>query len=416
MSSPSTNYRESVFRHPDLTRIHGEPNFSNLKVLTREIKANAKSVHSTLGGAAHGHLGLVLSAAQYALISATAFTRVVFPEPLAIPIGTTRLAADELERNHKEQVRIFREFSAVENALKTQLTKAIDSAYLSALLDPITYDLQGTIYDNLRFLMTTYGKVTPDALNDEFDKVNAIIYNPALPIDTVFNAIIEVSELAEAAGIPYSEQQQITMCYNVLNRSGRMTQDIKEWNRRPALLKTWVEFRNFFRRVHAELRETESDTLQTMQHANIARQVIEGIAHLIPPQAEEVPTEEPIVPDTPAAFAVTEENVILPSLIQQMTQMQTMMLNMQQNMCGQVNNPPPPATYQWQTRGRNRGRGTGRGRGRGRGRNNPMVFTKYCWTHGLCMHEGTECVTPDDGHQPTATATNHMGGSNRNCG
>ena len=69
MSASSINYRDTVFAHHDLTRIHGEPTFSALKLLTREVKANAMAVHSTLGGGAHGHLGLVLSPAQYADVS-----------------------------------------------------------------------------------------------------------------------------------------------------------------------------------------------------------------------------------------------------------------------------------------------------------------------------------------------------------
>ena len=40
--------------------------------------------------------------------------------------------------------------------------------------------------------------------------------------------------------------------------------------------------------------------------------------------------------------------------------------------------------------------------------------TYYCWTHGLCDHQGTTCQTPADGHQTTATRTNRMGGSGRN--
>jgi hypothetical protein len=424
MSTPSTNYRESVFRHADLTRIHGEPNFSSLKILSREIKANARSVHSTLGGAAHGHLGLVLSPAQYALVSDTPFERVAYPGPLVIQAGTTRIVADELERNHKEQIRVFREVLGVENALKSQLTKAIEPTYLTALIDPDTYDLQGTIFDNLRFLMATYGKVTPDTLADEFEKVNAIVYNPALPIDVIFNAVVDVSELAEAANIPYTEQQQITMCYNILNRSGRVTQDIKEWNRRPVHLKTWTAFKAYFRRVHSELRETESETLQNMQHANIARQVIEGISHLIPSVEEPPPASTPPAsapappapapappapaPPAPSALSVTE-SAIIPSLIQQMNQMQTLMMSMQQGMCGPANGQ---GQGQGQGRGRNRGNRGGRG---GRGGNGPPVFTQYCWTHGLCMHIGANCRTPATGHQATATVDNRMGGSNRNC-
>ena len=403
MSNPSTNYRD-VFRHQTLTKIQGEPNFASLKTLGREVKANAKSVHSTLGGAAHGHLGLVLSPAQYALISATPFDRVPFPATLAIPAGTTRLLADEMERNHKEDIRVFREINGVENALKSQLSAAIEPAYLAAILDPVTYDLGGTIHENLQFLMTNFGKVTPDTLNEETEKLNATEYNPALPIDSIFNAIIELAELAEAALIPFTPQQIITMGYNILNRSGRMAQDIKEWNRRPAHLKSWDHFKTYFRRMHIELRETTNDTMTSMHHANIAHQVIEGISHLIPPPEEEPPpTTE--TPPTGQALAATDQSIIIPSLISQMNQMQTMMMNMQASMCGNASG-----------RGGRGGRGRGGG-GQGRtarGGYPTPVFTKYCWTHGLCRHIGTECASPGEGHKPLATLENKMGGSTRN--
>jgi hypothetical protein len=427
MSTPNTNYRENVFRHQDLTRIHGEPDFSSLKVITREIKANAKSVHSTLGGAVHGHLGLVVSPAQYALISPTPFERVPFPEPLDLPAGTTQVAAALLTRNHTEQIRLFREVLGVENALKQQLIKAVEPNYLDALRDPVTYDLQGTIYENLTFLTQTYGKVTSQQLEEKFDLVNATVYNPTLPIDTLFNQVIELSDVAEAAAIPYTVQQQMTLVYNILNRSGRMVQDIKEWNRTTPALKTWDNFKIHFRRAHMELRETSSDTIQALQQANIAQQVIEGIAHLIP-NATETPTEE--TTETPAeapadtsgnqgtdsaslpdfsALSVTDSATIIPSLIQQIGTMQTMMMNMQNSMCGQTNG----RGHGLSRRGRGRGRGGNQG-GRGGYVRNPANHTHYCWTHGMCRHNGTQCETRAEGHKPEATETNRMGGSTRN--
>jgi hypothetical protein len=279
---------------------------------------------------------------------------------------------------------------------------------MAAILDPITYDLEGTIHENLRFLFTTYGKVTPEQVNEAHEKVTSIIYTSHKPIDTIFNAVIELSELAEAGNNPFTPQQQITICYNILNRSGRMVQDIKEWNRRPAHLKDWTNFKTFFRRVHTEIRETTNETMEQMQQANIARQVIDGIRHLIP-EPEEEATEIEEAQETPAsALGVTDSNAILPSLISQMTQMQTMMLNMQNNMCGH------DGTGRGGRSGSRQGRGRGR-QGRGSGAPGPQVFTKYCWTHGLCMHIGTECITPAEGHKPEATVTNKMGGSTRNC-
>ena len=430
MSTSSTNYRETVFAHHDLTQIQGEPTFSSLKLLTREVKANAMAVHSTIGGGAHGHLGLVLSAAQYANISPTPFVRPAFPAPLVIPAGTTAVAAKTLEREYNESLRLFREVMGVENSLKQQLIKAVDSSFLEAIRDPVTYVLEGTIAANLTFLMTTYGRVTPEMLNDEHDEVTATIYNPSLPIDIIFNKIIALSELADAAGIPYSQQQQLTLAYNILNRSGRFVSDIKEWKRRPAIERTWFNLKTHFRRAHDELRETSNDTLQAMQHANIAQQVIEGIAHLIPPPEPTDPTPPPATPPTqPAppsatdtimspltntgtAFYSTEPNMIIPSLMQQMTQMQTMMMNMQNSVSGSVNHDQSMGE-----RGNGRGRGRGRGRRRGNrngGRTGYLPLTHYCWTHGWCRHNGTDCAAPAEGHKPDATKTNRMGGSTRN--
>ena len=88
MSSATVNYRETYFEYPDLTPLVGEPTFDGLHRMSKELKANAQSVYSHLGGGAHGHLGLLLSPAQYALLSPVPFLRPVHPGPLAIPPGT----------------------------------------------------------------------------------------------------------------------------------------------------------------------------------------------------------------------------------------------------------------------------------------------------------------------------------------
>ena len=69
MSIYSTNYRETHFAYPDLSRVIGCPTYDTLHNLKNEIKANALSVHSNLGGSQHGNLGLVISSAAYASVS-----------------------------------------------------------------------------------------------------------------------------------------------------------------------------------------------------------------------------------------------------------------------------------------------------------------------------------------------------------
>ena len=53
------------FEYPVLTRIHHRPDYRSLKILKDEIKANAASIYSDLGGGTHGHLGMVLKPPEY---------------------------------------------------------------------------------------------------------------------------------------------------------------------------------------------------------------------------------------------------------------------------------------------------------------------------------------------------------------
>ena len=53
------------FPHRVPTKIQGEPLYRNLKRLKTELRANASSVDTDLGGGNHGYLGLVLSRNEY---------------------------------------------------------------------------------------------------------------------------------------------------------------------------------------------------------------------------------------------------------------------------------------------------------------------------------------------------------------
>ena len=68
MSYSYFNYREIHFERSNPTHIHGEPTFDTLNNICNKIKANYRSVYSHIGGGAHVHLSLVLTATQYSLI------------------------------------------------------------------------------------------------------------------------------------------------------------------------------------------------------------------------------------------------------------------------------------------------------------------------------------------------------------
>ena len=68
MASTTTDidYKNNSFEYPELTRIHGLPTTTSLIELRDEIRANAQSVITTLGGCNWGRMGRVRSPMIYA--------------------------------------------------------------------------------------------------------------------------------------------------------------------------------------------------------------------------------------------------------------------------------------------------------------------------------------------------------------
>jgi hypothetical protein len=89
VGSAGINYRENFFEFPELTKVHGKPDSESLYKLRNELKANAQAVYSNLSDGAHGHLALVITDAQYALLTNQLLVRPVHPGALVIAAGTT---------------------------------------------------------------------------------------------------------------------------------------------------------------------------------------------------------------------------------------------------------------------------------------------------------------------------------------
>ena len=71
MPSESTDI---IFATPILTPLAGEPTHASLRLLQRELNANALQIHSRRGGGLHdGHIAQVVLVAEYALLSEAVF-------------------------------------------------------------------------------------------------------------------------------------------------------------------------------------------------------------------------------------------------------------------------------------------------------------------------------------------------------
>ena len=100
------------------TPILDRPNFRNLIQLKNELKANAGSIKTTLGGGAHGHLGLVLTPTEYATICPnTPFIKPVQPIPPVITQAMNNYDQVRLRAEYMDDLRLYDLTNNVEKAL-----------------------------------------------------------------------------------------------------------------------------------------------------------------------------------------------------------------------------------------------------------------------------------------------------------
>ena len=151
-------------------------------------------------------------------------TRPNHPGQLVIPAFTTLHMARTMQDQHTDRLRVFCEMIGVENALKQQIVAAVEPQYLQAMRDPVTGKLTGIIADIIKHLLDIYGRVTPQTLFEQEQKVQQMIYDPQHHINGVYTAINELVNYSEAARVPYLQAQCINLGYRIINRTGMFQQ------------------------------------------------------------------------------------------------------------------------------------------------------------------------------------------------
>ena len=121
MAISTVNYRDTIFEHPNLSKIVGVPTYETLHLLHNEIKSNAMAVHSNLGGGQHGYLRLVISPTAYALLNNATFVCQVHPGNLVTHITASRHVKEKLKFQYDENLQVLHETRGLERALSSNL-------------------------------------------------------------------------------------------------------------------------------------------------------------------------------------------------------------------------------------------------------------------------------------------------------
>ena len=441
MSVTREDYRSTFFPFKNLTRIVGEPTLVSLLTLRDQIKANAASVHTTLGGGIHGHLGLVVTPTVYVTIQNTVlYVRPVLPQ-LNITPTDTRYQLEEKRHQYQKDMELFREVNAVESTIIQQIVSAITQTFLEPFINKTTGGINNSIPDILEYLFKVYGDVSPNELARMKQKVEEMTYEPSEPIDTVFTAIDRLADVAEMCLRPYSPEQKADMVYIILQNTRKFSSGLGKWDaKQQRIIETAgtagnpippVDFKalkDHFRDVHKALRKRGDLTLEdTFNKNDVASLVTEGIKEGIElalhtahrEVAEETTNEQEDIQKALMA-KITEldetvkrlksEKAVAKTIPQWQPSSQPFwhpMMGMPPNMS--MNGFPSMDKNTFQ-----QGHNNSNNDDSNKKRYNKLN-SKYCWSCGATNHWGKKCRTKKPGHMDKASFRNKLNGSTKNC-
>ena len=453
------SYRTSHFQYQNLDKIHGEPTLDSLLHLFRQLKINAQSVPTTLGGGQLGYLALVLSAADYAAIQNTIpFVRPVDPgvfqyvptptvaaasAPATTPVTTrtTRSATSgtptaqrtpgsntvtptatitidiaQQKAQHEERKRQYHECQAVEQALRQQLVEAIEPEYLEALRDPITYMIQDPIPDIITFLQDTYGKITPQELADREDALRNFHYEPWKPVDLVFNKITQYKDLCELCHNQKTDTQLVQLAYLIFNKTRIYTDALKDWNRKPTADKTFANMKTHMRTTYQELKQVGALSIEesalndrvnlvqelTRHQEDLVRDLKNDLTeHFKTNMVDAMMLMHQTPSGPPSLASESDTNTELTDSVNSVSTSSTLatLVSSIKTLQNELNAMKQTNTLQDRSINPRTGK----------------QWKRYCWTCGCCPHSSKYCPVKAAGHQDDATFRNRKGGSNKNC-
>eukprot|EP00957_Ditylum_brightwellii_P106495 8125055-Ditylum_brightwellii.AAC.1 len=219
--APTVEETINNFPNPPVPRITGEPTYDTIHAVHKILQENAAFVHSNKGGSVHGHLALVLTPVHYQQVTRHVFAAPAHPGPNPTNPRVFMLQ-HELQAQHVRYYADLNTFATYRNTDKTltkQILTSFDECFYKALRNGIVAYNNLTMANFLHQLYGNFGQITLTMIADLEVKM-AQPFNPAAPIEDLFEQINDGQDLAVAAGLPYSDIQLATKAYDLIYKTG----------------------------------------------------------------------------------------------------------------------------------------------------------------------------------------------------
>ena len=170
-----------------------------------------------------------------------------------IPTTVTAAVLAELKTKYTEELRLFKEYYDFDKAVKAKIQQYIPEEFYQTLKNKITGFSQVRTISILTHLCTTYGSLNEEDVQD-FDKK----LKTAISANTCFEDFVaQIKDNTDAISTqnPYFPAHIVSMAYTIVNATGFYFLYCKTWRHKPAINKTWENFKIFFAKSFKDARD-----------------------------------------------------------------------------------------------------------------------------------------------------------------
>jgi hypothetical protein len=262
--SDDTKATTFVFTHEKLTKVVGKPNHESVKLLRKELYANAYENDCTLGGGNNGYLGIIMPDDAYLQmqIDSGIANPVAFTKP--DPPDDNATAAIKATINKK-----ILDYKTMEAHLKKQMIDAIEREYIDMVSDDFIGFGKFSCKALLEYIVTKYDVITYAETQANRDSLHAE-WDPAEPIHRLWLRIQKVQRFAKAGGKVIDDDTAMQATLEVLKKTGVFMTHVTIWKQKPLATWTMKTFQEFFDEADKERNE---HTTKEAGYANAVKTV-----------------------------------------------------------------------------------------------------------------------------------------------
>jgi hypothetical protein len=382
---------------PPIGSATARPTWQEIATCHEMCSANAARIPSDGGDGQLGHIHIVVGDTRYTELSINHVAYIVPPQAGTVPIypvGANMYQKDEIKREHIKRDVAHYTYHAVARVVTQMALDAVHENYKSEFYTP-ELGYRTTYNELMTSLNSEHGKKT----STELDANNVEMKQPwdcNHPIQALYNRMDKVRRFDPTI----TEEAIVRQVVKTICVHPGFATAYAEWNKKVDADKMWVNLKEHFGEADTTRREL------LLLHAPQASATYPGSANSV--------STTTIMPDmmTATRLVTAIENMLCTLTTQGITDTNAAATRNGRRQ-GNATAGTTAAVRTPRTTNPEGGRVPTAAE---------AAFMSWCWSHGYCKkqagkpdHTCETCDRPRVGHQPTANASNQMGGETRIC-